>query len=630
MGGETNLESASWRQELLRAVGYLALAVAQTRIVFDLGRRSYGGGEGDPAQDVWVLSRVTHQLTHEPWRPFEGNLYFPSPHSVLFSDPLLGPAVLVLPLRLLTDNPVLLYNLAFLVTLTVSSLGFDRLARRLGATSLAAVLAGIVIPYSSQQMGRLLHLNLLTLSFFPFLISGLLSLLERPRLRAAAQTGLAFALQAATSGYHAFSCVLVSLTVGAFEFRRFARCRTWLFAAVAAGIAGVLLYPYVSGFLFLREHEARMVRDARVPAAFGLDLSWLFVSRSYLWRRLLQGMQPFFPGVVVLVCAALSLRGFRQDRNVRLLGVLGLVSLVVAVGPTIRWAREPIAPGPLALLGGVPLVDAMRHPFTLAMPAVMALGLLASLGLGRSVLARSRAALVLVLLLAWGETITPVPPHAMSPHGLPSVYTWLAGQPPGGILELPFHDVRWTWWAAHHQLPIVNGIGAFEPERYQVLWQLVKREWQGPERDLESSRALAYLKAWFPIRYLVVHANAPAALRKLIAATPRSFVPLHDTVEGDRVYALVRRGEGTLLRRALGEDQLRSGRLRLVLKGPADGRVIVRVNERTLPGPLALTPEPREHTLELPRPALRRGRNLIELVGAPGEVVFELLEIGPL
>jgi hypothetical protein len=405
-------------------VGYLALASAQTRILFDLGERAYLGGDGDPAQDVWVLSRVAHQLIHEPWRPFEGNLYFPSPHSVLFCDPLLGPAVLVLPLRLLTANPVFLYNVAFLITLTVSSLGFDRLARRLGATPLAAVLAGIVIPYSSQQMGRLFHLNLLTLSFFPFLISGLLSLLERPGLRAAAQTGIAFALQAATSGYHAFSCVLVSLAVGAFEFRRFARARTWLFAIVAVLIAGILLYPYLSGFLFLREHEARMFRDPRVPSAFGLDLSWLFVSRSYLWRGLLPGgIQPFFPGLVVLVFAAQALRGWKQDRNVRLMGVLALFSLAVAVGPTIRWARVPIAPGPLALLRGTPLVDAMRHPFTLALPAVMALGLLASLGLARSALARSRAAVVVVLVVAWAETISPAPPHAKAPHRPPAVYS---------------------------------------------------------------------------------------------------------------------------------------------------------------------------------------------------------------
>lgn len=622
--------SASWRHEAIRAAGYLALAAAQTRIAFHLATRCYGGGGGDPAQDAWVLSRVTHQLLHEPWRPFEGNLYFPSPDSVLFSDPLLGPAVLLLPLRLFTANPVLLYNLAFLVTLTVSSLGFDRLARRLGATPLSAVLAGIAIPYSAQQMARLYHLNLLTLSFFPFLIAGLLSLLERPRARAAALAGIAFALQAATSGYHAFSCLLVSLTVGAFEIRRFAKARTWAFVALAALLAAVMLHPYLSGFLFLRENEARMVREARVPAAHGLDLSWFLVSRGYLWRRVLRdGSQPFFPGLVVLVCAAVALRDFRRDRNVRLLSLIGLASLALAMGPRIRWAGEVLGPGPLALLQGAPLLDAMRHPFTLALPAMMALGLLASLGLARSPLARSRPALCLALLVALAETVSPAPARRRAPRELPSVYSWLAGQPPGGILELPFADARWTWWAAHHQLPIVNGIGAFEPERYQVLWQLVKREWREPVRDLEGTGSLAYLKAWFPICYVVVHAEAPQALPGLLAATTRSFVPLYVSPEGDRVYRLVRRGEGTLLRRAFRDDQLRSGRLRLVLAGPPSGRVLVRLNEMALPGSLALEPARREQILELPRSALRRGRNVVELAGAPGELVFELLAIDP-
>lgn len=621
-------DPARWRDELLRAAAYLVLAAVESRVAFDLTTRSYGGG--DPTQDTWVLSRVTHQLLHQPWQPFAGNLYFPSPDSVLFSDPLLGPAVLVLPLRLLAAPPVLLYNLAFLVTLTVSSLGFDRLARRLGATPLCAALAGIAIPYSSQQTARLYHLNLLTLSFFPFLLSGVLSLLERPRLRAAAQAATAFALQAATSGYHAFSCLLLSLTVAAFEFRRFAKARTWIFAALAAALAAILLQPYLSGFLFLREHEARMVRESRVAAAHGLDVSWLLVSRAYLWRDLLpRGSQPFFPGLVVLVFAALALRGGWRDRSTRLLSLLIVVSFALALGPQVRLGSRTLGPSPLAALWDLPLLDAMRHPFTLALPGLIALGLLASLGLTWSPLARSRPAVVAVLLLALAETLGPVPARRSTPRPLPSVYEWLAAQPRGGILELPFADGTWTFWAAHHQLPIVNGIGAFEPERYQVLVRLVKKDWRGPAGDLESTRALAYLKAWFPIRYVVIHARAPAELRELVAASTGSFVPLHVSPEGDRVYAFVRRGVGPLLRRAFRDDQLRSGRLRALVRGRSGDGLRIRLNGQTQPRSWPLGPAPREHVLELSRTGLRRGLNVVELQGSAGDTPFELLAIDP-
>ena len=612
---------------LLRLLVYLALAGAHTRILTDLATRTYGGGGGDPGQDAWILSRVTHQLLHEPWRPFEGNLYFPSHHSVLFCDPLLGPAVLVLPLRLVTANPVLLYNAAVLLALAVASLGFDRLARRLGASPLAAVLAGIAIPYSSQQMARLYHLNLLALTFFPFLIHGLLDLLERSRASAAVRTGVAFALQAATSGYHAFSCVLVSLVAAAWGARFLRSRRTLALALLAALIALALLYPYVSGFLWLRANEGRMVRDASVPAAYGLDWSWLFVSRSYAWRTLLRGGEPFFPGLVVLVFAALGLREFVRDRYVRFLALLAVVSLILAAGPELRWRGQVLGPGPFGFLREwLPLLDAMRHPFTLAVPALIALGLLASLGLSRSSLAGSRTALVLVLVLAAGETASPAPGRSAAPRPVPSVYTWLQGQPAGGVLELPFDDDAWTHWAAHHQLPIVNGVGAFEPERYQVLWQLFRRDWRGPAGDMEGSRSLAYLKAWFPIRYVVVHAAAPGPMRASAVATVRSLEPLHLTPDGDRVYRLHRGGTGPLLRRAFREDQLRAGAIRIRLQGSSGRAVSLGFNGRALGSPLILEAEPRDHEIVLPRGAVRRGLNVLEL-RTEGDGAFELLEI---
>src|SRR6185503_18512387 len=113
--------------ELAVVLASLLLAAAESRIWNDFNTRFYGGGLGDPGQHAWALASETRQMLRAPWHPFEGNVYYPSHASLLYGDPLLGPAVLVLPGRLFSSDPVLLYNLAVLLSLTLCSLTSYRL-----------------------------------------------------------------------------------------------------------------------------------------------------------------------------------------------------------------------------------------------------------------------------------------------------------------------------------------------------------------------------------------------------------------------------------------------------------------------------------------------------------------------
>src|SRR4029079_15135734 len=127
-------------------------------------------------------------------------------------------------------------------------------------------------------------------------------------------------------------------------------------------------------------------------------------------------------------------------------------------------------------------------------------------------------------------------------------------QPPGAVLELPFEDALWTWGAAWHELPIVNGVGAFEPERYQALWQRLQHDWKRTPGDQRWRASLEHLKSEFPIRYLLLHAGAPEFMQRSAAETG-SFTLLHTTLAGDRVYFVERDGSGPRLDRAFREDQ---------------------------------------------------------------------------
>lgn len=627
--------------ELAVLAAYVCLALAQSRITGDLTTHCYGGGRGDPGQDGWVLARVTSQLLREPWRPFEGNIYYPSHSSVLYKDPLLGPAVLVLPLKALGANPVLLYNAAILLSLIVASIGCYLLARRLGAARRAAFLAGVVVPYTSQQMARLFHLNLMAIPFFPFLLLGLVELLESPRLRAALLAGLSFALQAATSGYHAFSAALLALVTGAWGLPRARGARPWLWSAAALAVAALVLQPYVSGFGWVREHDARMQRGAEVAVVESLDLMDVFASRSYVWNGLLPQGHAFFPGLVVLLLAGRALRDLRRDAYVRLLALIVLATFAFALGPQIRFRGRALAPGPFALAArAIPWLDAMRHPHTLAVPGLMALGILAALGLSRSRLSRSRAGCALVSLAAGVETLGDAPARRPAPLDLPGVYADVArleaaqarrGTVPGAVLEVPFSDRAYLWRAAFHDLRIVNGAGSFEPERYQVLRQHLGREWKGRVRDMEGSRSLEYLKTWFPVRYALLHGSRHARWRGFIDATPRSFVLLHTSAGGERLYRLRRGGRGPELARAFRDDQLRAGRIEARLAGTPGARLEARLNGVPLGEAPAPAHAPRGVAWSVPPALVQHGLNMLVLrvaPGAPGSVELEDVDEG--
>jgi hypothetical protein len=634
----TGVFSAAGRPRRREACVFVAcaiLAVLYSGVWSGLATHFRAGN--DPIQDAWVLTTVTGNLLTRPAQLFDGNLFHPSYGSVLYADPLLGPAMLVLPLRVASDNGALLYNAALLLGLTLAGYGFYRVALRLWGDPRAALLAAIVIPYTAQQMHHLelAHLPYLSIAGFPFLMLSLLELLERPRWTAAIATGVTFAFQAGTDGYYAFCCAFLAAIFALWSWRRFRHASTWMYAIGAAALGGLLMWPYVRGFAALRQ-EADMSRGLDWALRYSTDLGIsLFRNHSVLWSRLLQGPElpggPLFPGLVVLVLAVIALRRAAGPYRTLLLAVFAFFFLL-SMGPELRFRDRSIAPLPFKLLWQhLPFFNAMRHPITFAVPGLMALGLLAAGGLARTRIVTRPALLGLVLLLAVGETLIPRPPRQDRGREMPEAYVFLAGQPRGGILELPFEgNYTYEWWAIRHGLPVINGELGFEPKRYAQLHHLITKEWdrRPAHQDMEAWASLAFLKGQFPVRYLVLHPNVSGYVRSHVDATPRTFELLRETAAGDRVYHLRRGGTGPQLKRRFRDDQLRGASVRATVRGPQGAVLTATLNDRGI-GQATLSETPAEVEWKIPDDALVRGLNTVSFEAQAGEgsAPFELLDV---
>ena len=121
----------------------------------------------------------------------------------------------ILPVYVVTDNPILGYNLVFLSTFVLSGLGMFLLrprADRPAAT--AAFVAGLAYAFAPYRVASLPHLQVLSSAWMPFVLLGFRRYSATTgRMRAAASRGesLAWIAQNLSCGYYLlfFSPVVV-------------------------------------------------------------------------------------------------------------------------------------------------------------------------------------------------------------------------------------------------------------------------------------------------------------------------------------------------------------------------------------------------------------------------------------
>ncbi len=156
---------------------------------------------GDPVFSAWRIARLAHQFTHDPRHLFDGNIFYPMPLTLTYSDSTLLEGALGMPFVLGGVDPLIVANALTLVTFPACGLAFFYAAWRLTADPRAALIAGLVgawYPFRAEHYG---HLELLWVMFVPLAIVAGLRMLADPRPATGALFGLAVAAQWLASMY---------------------------------------------------------------------------------------------------------------------------------------------------------------------------------------------------------------------------------------------------------------------------------------------------------------------------------------------------------------------------------------------------------------------------------------------
>jgi hypothetical protein len=514
---------------------------------------------GDAAFFAWEMGWEAHALRTAPGRLPHGNIFHPLRYTLGLDEPVLGTTLLVLPLVPFTEDGVLLFNLARLLTFPLSALSAYLLARSLRCGEAASLLAGAAFAFSPIRTDQLAHLSVLGTQWLPLVVLFLHRFARTARATDAVLAGLFFALASLACGYH--GVIGLAVLPPAALVLLWGRWRALLAGLPGLAVAAAGLLP-----LYLLHRAALeplgFARGAAETAMYaaGLETFLAASARNHAWGDVTGPFRghaaSLFPGLVppvlVLLGAFRLWRARRRPgRDALALAAMGAAAVLVALGPEVRLFERALFPGPFALLREtIPLFQMIRATSRAGAYIALALAVLAAKGLD---LLPPRAGLrAAAIFLALAETaIAPIEAPAwtrvVDTRQPPApVYEWLAaqpGQPP--VVELPMLDVSAVFSRpAHHESiymvrsmshwkPLVNGYAGVEPPHYLRLREL--------SRQFPAEPFLASLRE-LGVRYVVLHRggygpNRWARLERDLQAAPPGLVEVA-RLGPDRVFEL--------------------------------------------------------------------------------------------
>jgi hypothetical protein len=476
---------------------FSALAVAVTwPLALHLGD-SIPSDVGDPLLNAWILGWDAERLRHGLKGLWDAPIFYPYQHTLAFSEHLLGIAVFVAPIFWLSGNPLIAYNVAFVLSFVLAGVGMFLLVRELTGSSEAAWIAGLIFAFSPARFGHISHLQVLMSGWMPLSLWALHRFLKsRSALSLAAFIVFALA-QCLSNNYFIYFLALPTAIValhGLYRAPAAERPRLLAGLAIAAGVIVAALTPIAVMYLRVRREFGfrRTVEDA---TSFGADLATYFHGNDgvrpplSLWRHLPFASKPagpegeLFVGMIALTLAAIGIvlgcRRWRSSdfRNARVYGAIAAIALLLSCGiePTAWSVHLPIGGLYQLLFNLLPGFDGIRVPARLAVVVLLAAAVLAGIGVSallrdrRPAIAWALTGVLAVTILLEGYA-APLPLAFVGRGGRPdrSAYNWIRDHAPGPILEMPDGDLApllqpfgYEYQTLFHGQPIVNGSSGY-------------------------------------------------------------------------------------------------------------------------------------------------------------------------
>jgi hypothetical protein len=510
------------------------------------------GDVPDAHMYLWTLAWDAHAFLTQPLHLFDANIYYPYANTLAYSENLIGSAFFAAPIIWLTGNIVLATNLTALLTCVLCGAGAYLLARRLHLSPAAAFVCGLIFAFAPPRFIRMGQLHMTAVQWIPFSLAFLHTYFEQGRRRDLLLAVGFFSLQALTSGHGAAYLLIATLAMLGWQFL-LGRPLAVRQRLTDFGVAGAyLIAPAVWVMLPYRiaKSETALQGGYLAGAIPNFESFLASPARLHQWLRE-QWWGPFerepdaylFPGILVLVLAAIAVTGALRRSNLRDNHVAFYLAIgVVSTMMFLDWPFEL-----WRYVHWLPALNFIRMPSRFIILTVLVLAVLAGFGVERLAArlakpARTAVTAIVGLLLLVEYSALPFAgvPFAIT---VPAIDRWLDTQPkPFVVAELPGPDPRHTGALERHQTrsmfhatahwqKTVHGYSSLRRPLHDRLYQEMSSFPQ--QASLASLRELG-------VTYLVVHTSdygdSWRTIEEQIAKTP-ALTLAHTEGEG-RVYTI--------------------------------------------------------------------------------------------
>jgi hypothetical protein len=270
----------------------------------------------------YLIGWNTHSFVHHPWSIFEANIYYPQHNTLAYGENIIGIALFVAPIVWLTGNPMMATTIAAILSCVLCGLGTYVLARRVGLSVAAAIIAGIIFECAPPRFYRILQINLSNIQWIPFALAALHAYLDTGRRRFLLWAVTCVTLETLSSGHGA---VFMAVTLLIFGLYRVLLGEPWLPLKRVRdfGVTGVLLLlPSALAYLPYRAVQGE-VGLRRGLGSWDLQFRSFFASPSHLHQFLQKALglewinqtatAYLFPGCLALLLVAIALAWRRRS-----------------------------------------------------------------------------------------------------------------------------------------------------------------------------------------------------------------------------------------------------------------------------------------------------------------------------
>lgn len=335
---------------------------------------------------VWIIyNNVNHIINGDIKNFFNTNAFYPHTNTLFFSDLLLPQTLFALPLSLLFDNPILVFNLVFTFTILLNYLSGYILFRKIFRKNHLAFFGGILLTFSPFVHSQLSHFQLL--NFWPslFAIYFLNKNADKFSLVNAAIIATFLSIQFLSSVYLAVFLIVIILIYQTMEITKMNFKKTLTFTFLIFLLFGTLNSIFIKEYLDTKNQYGieRSVNERISYSAHLTDYVFTGQYKSFIyqfpffrnWDTLNRhhfGELAVFPGITLLLLLALvigkdKILRISKDSKHKKISVFflftGAVGLIFSLGPKLNingsYAYLPL---PYSLLHNLPVFDSIRAP----------------------------------------------------------------------------------------------------------------------------------------------------------------------------------------------------------------------------------------------------------------------------